>query len=225
MDRKGAERMKEKLLNAKDRIVLEIWNAITHGIGVVLGVVFLVMLILRSIDQKSVTALVAYCVYGACFILMFLMSTLYHAIQHKKAKSVLRIFDHISIYYFIAGSYTPPILLLTSGWKRIVCLVVMWAMAILGTIYKVAIKNKMDKHIGLSTLLYIGMGWMAVLMIKPLVTYQYWQFGALLLLGGLLYTLGTLFYKSQKFKYNHVIWHLFVLSAAVVHFRAFSKYL
>ena len=112
--------MKEKLLNAKDRIVLEIWNAITHGIGVVLGVVFLVMLILRSIDQKSVTALVAYCVYGACFILMFLMSTLYHAIQHKKAKSVLRIFDHISIYYFIAGSYTPPILLLTSGWKRVV---------------------------------------------------------------------------------------------------------
>ena len=139
--------MKEKLLNAKDRIISEIWNAITHGIGVVLGVVFLVMLILRSIGEKNLTALVAYCIYGACFILMFLMSTLYHAIQHKKAKSVLRIFDHISIYYFIAGSFTPPILLLTDDWQRILFLVLMWALAILGTIYKVAIKNKMDKTI------------------------------------------------------------------------------
>ncbi|NLJ64130.1 MAG: hemolysin III family protein [Christensenellaceae bacterium] len=217
--------MKEKLLNAKDRIISEIWNAITHGIGVVLGVVFLVMLILRSIDEKNLTALVAYCIYGACFILMFLMSTLYHAIQHKKAKSVLRIFDHISIYYFIAGSFTPPILLLTDGWQRIFFLVLMWALAILGTIYKVTIKNKMDKYKGLSTVLYIAMGWMAVFLINPVIHHRYWQFGVLMLIGGLLYTFGTLFYKSYKLKYNHVIWHLFVLSAAVVHFRAFYKYL
>lgn len=217
--------MKDKLLSAKERIVLEIWNAITHGIGVVLGVVFLVMLILRSIDQKNATALVAYCIYGACFILMFLMSTLYHAIQHKKAKSVLRVFDHISIYFFIAGSFTPPILLLTEGWKSILFLVLMWALAILGTIYKVAIKKKLDKYKGLSTVLYIAMGWMAVFLIKPVLHYQYWQFGALILAGGLLYTLGTLFYKSKKLKYAHVIWHLFVLSAAVVHFEAFRGYL
>ncbi|MGI6687409.1 MAG: PAQR family membrane homeostasis protein TrhA [Christensenellales bacterium] len=217
--------MKEKLLSAKDRIVLEIWNAITHGAGVVLGVVFLVMLILRSVHEQNRTALVAYCIYGACFILMFLMSTLYHAIQHKKAKSVLRIFDHISIYFFIAGSFTPPILLLTDGWKRIFFLVLMWALAVLGTLYKVAIKSKMDKHKGLSTVLYIAMGWMAVFLIRPVIHYQYWQFGVLMLAGGLLYTLGTLFYKSQKLKYSHVIWHLFVLSAAVVHFRAFCNYL
>lgn len=217
--------MKEKLINAKDRIILEIWNAITHGIGVVLGVVFLVVLILRSINVKNLTALVAYCIYGACFILMFLMSTLYHAIQHKKAKSILRIFDHISIYYFIAGSFTPPILLLTDGWKRIIFLVLMWSIAISGTIYKVAIKKKMDKYNGLSTVLYIAMGWMAVFLIKPIMYHRYWQFGVLMFIGGLLYTLGTLFYKSKKLKYNHVIWHLFVLSAAVVHFRAFIKYL
>ncbi len=217
--------MKEKLLSAKDRIILEIWNAITHGAGVVLGVVFLVMLILRSVHEKNRTALVAYCIYGACFILMFLMSTLYHAIQHKKAKSVLRIFDHISIYFFIAGSFTPPILLLTSGWQRVVFLIVMWVLAVLGTIYKVAIKSKMDKYKGLSTVLYIGMGWMAIFLIKPVIYHRYWQFGVLMLLGGLLYTFGTLFYKSKKLKYNHVIWHLFVLSAAVVHFNAFCKYL
>lgn len=217
--------MKEKRMKIKDRVILEIWNAITHGIGVVLGVVFLVMLILRSINEKNRTALVAYCIYGACFILMFLMSTLYHAIQHKKAKSVLRVFDHISIYFFIAGSFTPPILLLTDGWKRILFLVLMWALAILGTIYKVAIKNKMDKHGGLSTVLYIGMGWMALFLTRPVIHHRYWQFGVLLLIGGLLYTLGTLFYQSKKLKYSHVIWHLFVLSAAVVHFKAFCTYL
>ena len=217
--------MTEKQLSAKDRIVLEIWNAITHGAGVVLGVIFLVMLILRSVHENNRTALVAYCIYGGCFILMFLMSTLYHAIQNKKAKSVLRILDHVSIYYFIAGSFVPPILLLTEGWIRIFFLVVMFALAVLGTIYKVAIKNKMDKYKGLSTVLYIAMGWMAIFLIRPVIHYRHWQFGVLMLAGGLLYTLGTLFYKSKKFKYNHVIWHLFVLMAAVVHYRAFRVYL
>lgn len=217
--------MEAKRPSAKDKVVLEVWNAMTHGIGVALGVVFLVLLIVRTLHQQDATALVAYCVYGACFILMFLMSTLYHGIQHKKAKAILRIFDHISIYLFIAGSFTPPILLLTQGWKRIVFLVVMWALAASGALFKVAIKNKMDKHMGLSTLLYILMGWMAVFMLGPVIRHRYWQFGVLLLLGGLLYTLGTLFYQSKKLRYNHVIWHLFVLSAAVVHFGSFYVYL
>lgn len=217
--------MKEKPGSARDRAVLETWNAVTHGIGVVLGVVFLALLIVKTIRADNGTALLAYCVYGACFILMFLMSTLYHAIQHQKAKSVLRVFDHISIYFFIAGSFTPPILLLTQGWQRIVFLVLMWALAAAGTVYKVAIKKRMDRHLGLSTLLYIGMGWMAIFLIKPVIRHTHWQFGALMLAGGLLYTLGTLFYQSKKWKYSHVIWHLFVLSAAVVHFEAFRVYL
>ena len=154
----------------------------------------------------------AYCIISVLYPDAFDVH-LYHAIQHKKAKSVLRIFDHISIYFFIAGSFTPPILLLTAGWQRVVFLIVMWALAVLGTIYKVAIKSKMDKYKGLSTVLYIGMGWMAIFLIKPVIYHRYWQFGVLMLIGGLLYTFGTLFYKSKKLKYNHVIWHLFVLSA------------
>ena len=217
--------MGKSKFNGKENLIIEIHNSITHGIGVVLGVVFLLMLILPRIKSGNVTGVVAYSIYGGCFILMFLMSTIYHAVQLPKAKSILRIFDHISIYYFIAGSFTPAILLLTSGKFRVFFIILIWAIAVLGTIFKVATYKSYDKLKSISTFLYVGMGWLAVFLIKPILNNVSWKFLLLLVIGGLLYTIGTFFYKSNRFKYNHVIWHLFVLAAAIVHFNAFYLYL
>lgn len=217
--------MGEKKFDNRENLIIEIHNSITHGIGAVLGIVFLVMLILPQIRNHNLLGTVAYSIYGGCFILMFLMSTIYHAVQPPKIKAILRIFDHISIYYFIAGSFTPPILLLTSGNFRIIFLILIWLIAIFGTIFKIATYKNYDKLKSISTLIYVGMGWLGVLLIRPILRYASWKFLLLLVLGGLLYTIGTYFYKSKRFKYNHVIWHLFVLAAAIVHFNAFYFYL
>ncbi len=212
-------------LNKKDKLLIEIHSSITHGIGVLLGVIFLLMLIIPQIRSGNVMGIVAFSIYGGCFILMFLMSTIYHAIQFPKAKSILRIFDHISIYYFIAGSFTPAILLLTSGKFRIFFIVLIWLVALSGTVFKIATYKSYDKLKSLSTIIYIAMGWLAIFLIKPILNSTSWKFLLLLVVGGLLYTIGTFFYKSSRFKYNHVIWHLFVLAAAIVHFNAFYLYL
>lgn len=217
--------MVEKIISTRDRLKLEIWNSITHGLGVVIGIVFLVLLILKGVYDSNVTAIVAYSIYGGCFILMFLMSTLYHAIQNKKVKSVFRIFDHISIFYFIAGTFTPAILLLTQGWFRISFLIAIWVLAFAGTIYNVSIKGKFDKYKSISVGLYIAMGWLGIFLLRPIILNNLWHFAGLIIIGGLLYTVGTIFYKAKNLKYNHVIWHLFVLSAAIVHFNAIYFYL
>lgn len=212
-------------LTRKENIKLEIGNSISHGIGVILGIIFLLMLIIPNIKVGNIKGTVAFSIYGGCFILMFLMSTIYHAVQHKAAKKILRIFDHISIYYFIAGSFTPVILLLTTGKFRIFFLVLIWAIAVAGTVFKIFTYKNYDKLKKLSTIIYIAMGWLSVFLIKPIISKTTWQFMLLLVLGGVVYTAGTYFYKSKKFKYNHIIWHFFVLAASIIHFLAFYLYI
>lgn len=212
-------------MSKKDRFIYELLNSITHGIGVLIGIVFLVMLIVTRANRGNVVGIVSYSIYGATFILLFLMSTIYHAIVNEKAKAILRIFDHISIYYFIAGSFTPIILMLMSGMWRIVFIVLMWTFAVLGTVFKVATHKNLDKFKSLSTLLYIAMGWMGVFLIRPIIQNTGWQLLTFIILGGVMYTIGTIFYKSNRYKFNHVIWHVFVLLAAVIHFLGFYFFL
>lgn len=212
-------------MSKKDRFIYELLNSITHGIGVLIGIVFLVMLIVTRANRGNVVGIVSYSIYGATFILLFLMSTIYHAIANEKAKAILRIFDHISIYYFIAGSFTPIILMLMSGMWRIVFIVLMWTFAVLGTVFKVATHKNLDKFKSLSTLLYIAMGWMGVFLIRPIIQNTGWQLLTFIILGGVMYTIGTIFYKSNRYKFNHVIWHVFVLLAAVIHFLGFYFFL
>lgn len=207
----------------KEDIKLEIWNSVTHGFGVILGIVFLVVLMIMHVKGHNKLGVIGFAVYGACFIFMFLMSTLYHAVQNPKAKRVLRLFDHISIYYFIAGSFTPIILLTLEGKSRIIFLIVMWTIALLGTIYKIMSFNSFDKYKMLSTLIYIGMGWMAVFLIRPMLQKFPTSVMIWILIGGIIYTVGTFFYKSKKLTYNHVIWHFFVLAAAISHFIGFVQ--
>lgn len=212
-------------LSEKDLLKIEIHNAISHGIGVVLGIVFLLMLIIPRIRSGDTLGVVAFSIYGGCFILLFSASTIYHAVPFPKVKPILRVFDHISIYYFIAGSYTPAILLLTEGWFRVFFISLIWAIALFGTVFKIVTYNKFDKTKIVSLITYISMGWLAIFLIRPILNNTSWKFLLLLVLGGLLYTVGTIFYKSNRFKYNHVIWHFFVLAAAIVHFNGFYFFL
>ncbi|MDK7755000.1 MAG: hemolysin III family protein [Peptoniphilus harei] len=211
--------------NSREYFKIEMANAISHGLGVFLGIIFLLMLIIPSVKSGNVLKVVAFSIYGGCFIFLFLMSTIYHAVQREKIKKILRIFDHVSIYYFIAGSFTPVILLLTRGRFRLFFIILIWAIALFGTVFKITTYKNYDKLKTISVIIYIAMGWLSVFLIKPIVTNTTWKFMFLLVLGGLVYTGGTYFYKSKRFKYSHVIWHFFVLAASIIHFIAFYLYI
>lgn len=211
--------------NSREYFKIEMANAISHGLGVLLGIIFLLMLIIPSVKSGNVLKVVAFSIYGGCFIFLFLMSTIYHAVQREKIKKILRIFDHVSIYYFIAGSFTPVILLLTRGRFRLFFIILIWTIAIFGTVFKITTYKNYDKLKTISVIIYIAMGWLSVFLIKPIVTNTTWKFMFLLVLGGLVYTGGTYFYKSKRFKYSHVIWHFFVLAASMIHFIAFYLYI
>lgn len=203
----------------------EIFNGITHGIGVVFGIFALTILLILSIRKGDIPSIVSFSIYGACIILMFLSSTLYHSIPMEKAKKVLRVFDHSSIFLFIAGTYTPIVILTLTGALRIGVLISIWAIALSGVVFKILTYGKFDKYKAVSLIIYIGMGWTAILPIKAIISATSVNFFFWILGGGLLYTLGTIFYGSRKIPFNHGIWHLFVLAASIVHFVGIYLYL
>lgn len=129
--------------NSREYFKIEMANAISHGLGIFLGIIFLLMLIIPSVKSGNVLKVVAFSIYGGCFIFLFLMSTIYHAVQREKIKKILRIFDHVSIYYFIAGSFTPVILLLTRGRFRLFFIILIWAIALFGTVFKITTYKKL----------------------------------------------------------------------------------
>ena len=203
----------------------EIFNGITHGIGVVFGIFALTILLILSIRKGDIPSIVSFSIYGACIILMFLSSTLYHSIPMEKAKKVLRVFDHSSIFLFIAGTYTPIVILTLTGALRIGVLISIWAIALSGVVFKILTYGKFDKYKAVSLIIYIGMGWTAILPIKAIISATSINFFFWILGGGLLYTLGTIFYGFRKIPFNHGIWHLFVLAASIVHFVGIYLYL
>ena len=203
----------------------EIFNGITHGLGVTFGIFGLSVLLTASINKGSVPSIVSFSIYGACIIVMFLSSTIYHSITTEKTKSILRVFDHSSIFIFIAGTYTPIVTLTLTGGLRVLLLIGIWVIALSGVVFKIFTYGKFDKYKGVSLALYIGMGWIAILPIKVIINatsinFFYWILG-----GGVLYTVGTVFYGFRKIPFNHGIWHLFVLGASIVHFVGIYLYL
>ncbi len=203
----------------------EILNGVTHGIGVVFGIVALTILLVLSIQEMNIPAIVSFSVYGACIILMFLSSTLYHSFTKEKIKKILRVFDHSSIFLFIAGTYTPIVLLTLNGLMKYLVLIGVWVIALSGVIFKIFTYGKFDKYKALSLALYIGMGWIAIIPIKAIINATSINFFFWILAGGILYSLGTIFYGVKKIPYNHAIWHVFVLVASVMHFLGIVFYL
>ncbi|NMA86463.1 MAG: hemolysin III family protein [Tissierellia bacterium] len=196
----------------------EIANGLTHGLGIIFGIVALTVLLILSIREKDILSIVAFSIYGFCLIFMYLSSTLYHSIKNNRAKEILRVFDHSSIYLFIAGTYTPIALLSMTGGLRIGIMIAIWSIAIIGIIFKLFTIGKFDKYKAFSLMLYIGMGWIALFTIRPIIQMTSINFILWILGGGIVYTLGTIFYSIKKIPYNHAIWHVFVLGGTVLHF-------
>ncbi|MFD1015210.1 PAQR family membrane homeostasis protein TrhA [Winogradskyella rapida] len=192
----------------------ELLNAWTHGIGALLGVVALVLLLLNA-DKLTPWSVFSVIVYGLSIIILFLASTLYHAVEDEQRKYYFRIVDHISIYVLIAGTYTPVLLLVlpdSLGW---VLFYTVWGIAAFGVILKLFFTGRFEIF---STLLYLVMGWLIVFDFSNL-SIEMGSDGILwLFAGGLFYTVGIIFYAINKIPYNHVIWHLFVLGGAICHF-------
>ena len=193
----------------------EIANAITHGIGALLAVAGLVVLIVMAAIHGSVWHIVSFSIFGTTLVLLYFASTLYHSLTHVKAKSVFHKFDHISIYLLIAGTYTPFCLTALRGWIGWTVLGVVWSCAILGAVLKAI---SVGKRIKLSTVLYILMGWVILVAIQPLSKAMPFNGFLFLIAGGISYTIGTIFFIRNQVKYNHSVWHVFVLGGSVLHF-------
>lgn len=192
----------------------EKWNALTHGLGAVLGTVGLIWLVIKE-THKTDWSLFSVIVYGLSIIILFTASTLYHSITNEKKKHYLRIVDHISIYLLIAGTYTPVLLITLEqslGWPLFYTV---WGIAAFGVILKLFFTGRFNTF---STLLYLVMGWLVVFDFSTLNTLMDHNGILLLFAGGIAYTVGIVFYAIEKIPYNHVIWHLFVLAGALFHF-------
>ena len=195
----------------------EISNSITHGIGVILSIAALVILIVFASLYGNVWHVVSFTLFGATMLLLYTSSTLLHALKPGRAKDFFEIMDHSSIYFFIAGSYTPFLLVAvqnSTGWTLFA---IVWGLAIGGTIFK---SFFVKKFLFTSTFLYVIMGWLIVFVWNDLVANIHPTSLILLIIGGLLYTVGAVFYIWKLFKHHHAVWHVFVLSAIVCHFFA-----
>lgn len=200
----------------------EIANSISHGIGCIFGIVGLVLLLTQAVEMRAdVTAITSYSLYGGSMILLFLASTLYHAIPHQKAKPWLKKFDHCAIYLLIAGTYTPFLMVGLKSPLAQGLMAVIWSLALLGIIFKLTIAHRFKV---LSLVTYLSMGWLSLVVIYQLATKLSAGGVWLLAAGGIVYSLGVIFYVSRRIPYNHAIWHGFVLGGSVLHFCAIYFY-
>ena len=198
----------------------EFWNTITHFIGLLLSIVGISYLIYTN-NNLPTLSFVGVIFFGFGLISVYLSSTLYHFVSEPVLKEKLRIFDHISIYYLIAGSYAPVCLITLLDQSGIYILISVCFIAILGTFLKLFYIGKFEK---LSLALYLLMGWLIIVDIRSLFEILELNPIILLIISGLSYTLGTIFYSSKK-KYAHTIWHLFVLSGSAFHFFLILLYI
>lgn len=197
-------------------------NAITHGLGVVLGVVGLILLLIRAFDHQADTLTIAsMAVYGSSIILLFLASTLYHSITTEKTKRLLKTLDHCAIYLLIAGSYTPFLLVSLRTPLAMGLMAVIWGIALVGIIMKIAFVYRFKR---LSLVTYLAMGWLSLIVVYQLAMNIEVGGLVLLALGGVIYSLGVIFYVAKRIPYNHAIWHLFVLAGCACHFFAIYLY-
>lgn len=200
----------------------EIANAVTHGIGALLSIAALVLLIVFSSLYGSAIHVVSFTIFGATMVLLYTSSTLVHALPHGKAKDVFEILDHSSIYLFIAGTYTPITLIVIQGALGWTLFGIVWGLAVGGIIFK---SFFVKKYLFTSTVLYVFMGWLIVIGWSQIRQNMDANGVVLLVVGGVLYTIGAIFYIWRGFKFHHMIWHLFVIAGSAAHFFCVLLYL
>ena len=195
----------------------EIANVLTHGLGALLAVVGLYILGVEANLTGDIWKFGSSITFGLCMIACYLCSTLYHAVTDLELKHRMRIADHIGIYLMIAGSYTPFVLVTMHGWIGWTFFVLIWGCAITGIVMRLWNRNVPDY---VSAAPYVIMGWLAIFAIKPLFDALGWEGMGLIILGGIFYSIGVVFYKADRIPFNHAIWHLFVLAGSITHYFA-----
>ncbi len=195
----------------------ELVNAATHGAAALAAAAGAVVLVVLAALGGDAWRIVSASVYGTALVLLFLASTLYHLARRPRVKALFKSLDHGAIYLLIAGTYTPFTLVsLRGGWGWALFGVV-WGLAVTGVVFKVFWAGRFRL---VSTLLYVAMGWLVLIAVVPLVRALSFTTLALLLAGGITYTVGTLFYLNRRIPYGHAIWHLFVVAGSALHFAA-----
>ncbi|WP_029037384.1 PAQR family membrane homeostasis protein TrhA [Salinimicrobium xinjiangense] len=199
----------------------ELLNVITHAAGLVFSILGLFLLVFRALAYDSAKLLLSFVIFGSSLILLYAASTLYHSTRNLRRRFIFKIFDHVAIFILIAGTYTPFALVTLQGRTGWIILGVVWSIAILGTILKLFFTGKFKI---LSTLLYVAMGWVIIFAIEPLMENLtsaglWWLLG-----GGLAYTIGAILYSIGKIKFNHAMFHFFVLLGSYCHFVAIYCY-
>lgn len=198
----------------------EFFHSVTHGIGAVVAAVGALYLVVSAVSEGDPWRIVSFAIYGITAVGLYTVSALYHGVTTRGLKARLRVLDHSAIYLFIAGSYTPFLLLRLSGALGWVLFGLVWALAVGGIVYKLAL---LDRFPRLSTGLYLAMGWLAVVAVVPLARALTPTTLAWVVAGGLIYTIGTLVYHMDRVRYHHVVWHVFVLAGSVCHFVAIAR--
>jgi hemolysin III len=204
-------------MERKQTLQEEFANSITHGFGILFSIVAISLLVTFSVLEGSTLQVVSCSVFGGSILLLYTFSTLYHAFQDEKIKSWLRTFDHIGIYFLIAGTYTPFLLIGIPGTFGWIFFGIIWSLTLFGIVFKIFYTHRFKKA---SLVLYLSMGWLAIFMIKPLLENLSMSTLYMVVAGGLSYTLGTVFYIRQQMRFAHTIWHLFVLLGTILHFVA-----
>lgn len=196
-------------------------NRLSHGLGLLLGGLGLVLLLHKGWDQGP-RVLLSYGVYGASLVLLYLASTLYHSVSSVAARRWSKLFDHCAIYLLIAGTYTPFLLMALDTPLAQGLMVVIWGLALAGVVFKLIFINRFKK---VSLFTYLMLGWLSLVVIYQLYLHLDGTGLLLLGLGGLIYSLGVIFYVAKRIPYNHAIWHLFVLGGSLCHFMAIYGYI
>lgn len=210
-DKKGKE------VYRKLTIGEEIFNSITHGIGTLLSIAALILLIVFTAIKGNAWHVVSFTIFGSTLVLLYLASTLYHSFTKEKVKNLFARFDHAAIFLLIAGTYTPFLLTAIRGTFGWTLFGIVWAVAIAGVVIRSIYLTRFRK---LMVGLYLAMGWMFVVAIGPMMKNLPGISLLFLLLGGIFYSIGVVFYSWRSLKYGHGIWHLFVLAGSIMHFFA-----
>ncbi len=199
----------------------ELFNSISHGVGALGAIACCAVIVVFAALTRDPWKIVSASVYGICMILLFLFSTLYHSLTNATAKKVFRAFDHLGIFLLIAGTYTPFTLVTLRGPLGWTLFGVVWGAAVLGIVFNAISVERFKKF---SMIAYIATGWAVVLAIVPLVRSIPLPGIILMVIGGLMYTIGIVFYKMKKIRYMHSVWHLFVLAGALFQYFAILFY-
>jgi hemolysin III len=199
----------------------ELANSISHGLGLVLAIAAVPVLVLSAMRIGSIRFIVGASVFGGTMVFLYLASTLYHSLTHKGAKRFFRLFDHSAIFLLIAGTYTPFTLGVLRGPWGWTLLATVWGLALGGVMMKAIVGTR---HSWISIVLYLVMGWLAVVAIKPILLLVPIPGILLILTGGIAYTAGLAFFAAPRLRYSHFIWHLFVIAGTTCHFFAVLWY-